>query len=247
MLIEFRRILLTVSLVVLTMTCAHADKFMQPLSGVDLELKTIVTKSKIKGGLAKDANGNLAMDANMNFMFNFSGNIFYPLANPLNGELMGTSGPTGKVSGQAGFPPAFAGLAIQVYDWLMKGADPAKMPTIPPNIDWRMNDLKVIIGGTTYTPLSNLSSPLRAFTGLGPVEIGKVLNGSDGLSMSVRMGGCIPMQGVDGPYKGKIGTQCLNGTFTFDLSGINLNNPMTSTLNGTGTSNCWMVLQNPMQ
>ena len=86
----------------------------------------------------------------------------------------------------------------------------------------------------------------RAFTGFGPVEIGQLLNGPNGMSMSVRMGGCIAMKAVSGPHTGKIGTQCLNGTFTFDLSGIDLGNPMASTLNGTGTSNCWMVLQKPM-
>ena len=47
MLIEIRRVLLTGSLIVLTMTCAHADRLVQPLSGIDTELKTIVTKSKI--------------------------------------------------------------------------------------------------------------------------------------------------------------------------------------------------------
>lgn len=228
---------------------AHAAAFLQPLSGVDSMLTTIVSKSRISGGLAKDASGNLAMDANMNFMFNFSGNVFFPVANPLNGQLEATSGPIGTVSGQAAFPPEFASLAIQTYAWLKNGANPAEMPAMPSKINWTMNDLTVVMGGTTYRPLPNADMSLegRAFTGLGPVEIGRLLNGSKGLSMSVRMGGCLAMQGVSGPQAGKIGTQCMNGTFTFDLSGINLNNPMASTLNGTGTSNCWLVLQKPMQ
>jgi len=227
---------------------AQAASLIQPLSGVDKLLTTIVTKSKISGSLGKDASGNLAMDANGNFMFYFSGKVYYPLTNPLNGQLVGTAGPNGTVSGQAAFPPAFAGLAMQVAGWLQGGADPSQMPTIPSKIDWGMNDLTIVLAGTTYRPIANPDLALegRAFTGFGPVEIGQILNGENGMSMSVRMGGCLAMQAVSGPHAGKIGTQCLNGTFTFDLSGITLDDPMASTLNGTGTSNCWMVLQKPM-
>ena len=227
---------------------AQAANLIQPLSGVDTLLTTIVTKSKISGSLEKNEYGNLAMDANGNFKFNFSGKVYYPLTNPLNGQLMATSGPSGTVSGQAAFPMEFAMLAINVFGWLQNGADPAQMPAIPAKINWTMNDLTIVQAGTTYRPIESAGLGLegRAFTGLGPVEIGQLLNGSNGMSMSVRMGGCIAMQAVSGPNAGKIGTQCLNGTFTFDLSGIDLTNPMASTLNGTGTSNCWMVLQKPM-
>lgn len=226
---------------------AQAEKLIQPLSGVDTLLTTIVTKSSITGTLEKDANGMLVMDAN-GFKFNFSGNIYNPLVNPLNGKLMATSGPTGTVSGQASFPPAFAQLAMQVWGWLQSGGDPANMPAIPSKIDWGMNDLTIVHAGTTYRPVANpdLAMEARAFTGLGPVEIGQILNGPNGMSMSVRMGGCLAVQAVSGPNAGQVGTECLNSTFTFDLSGITLDNPMASTLNGTGTSNCWMVLQKPM-
>ena len=227
---------------------SHAAVSVQPLSGVDTLLTTVVSKSKIKGGLEKDVNGNLAMDANGNFKFNFTGDIYYPITSPLTGELKGTSGPMGKVSGQAGFPMAFANLAIQVYAWLQNGADPSQMPAIPSKIDWVMNDITITAYGSTYRPILNPEMALdgRAFTGLGPVEIGVLLNGSSGMSMSVRTGGCFAVQGVSGPNKGKVGTQCLSGTFTFDLSGINLTNPLASTLNGTATSNCWTVLHKPM-
>ena len=122
---------------------AQAASLIQPLSGVDTLLTTIVTKSKIAGSLEKDANGNLAMDAN-GFKFNFSGKVYYPLTNPLNGQLVGTSGPTGTVTGQASFPMDFAMLAINVYGWLQSGADPANMPTIPAKINWGMNDLTIV-------------------------------------------------------------------------------------------------------
>jgi hypothetical protein len=44
--------------------------------------------------------------------------------------------------------------------------------------------------------------------------------------------GWMAVQGVSGPNAGKVGNQCLSGTFAFDLSGLNLANPMASTLNG---------------
>lgn len=227
---------------------AMGKGFIQPLSGIDTLLTTIVSKSKIAGSLEKDAYGNLALDANGNFKFNFSGKIYYPVTNPLNGELVATSGPIGTVAGQVAFPQSFAGLAFSIYGWLMNGADPSQMPAIPSIIRWSMNDITIVDAGTTYRPIANADMALegRAFTGLGPAEIGQLLNGSNGLSMSVRMGGCFAVKSESGPHAGKVGTYCLNSTFTFDLSGINLTNPMQSTINGTGTSNCWTVLHNPI-
>lgn len=228
---------------------ANTKMSIQPLTGIDTMLSTYVSKSKISGTLEKDAYGNLALDANGNFKFNFTGSIYYPITSPLNGKLLGTSGPIGTVSGQVAFPQSFASLAFGVYGWLMNGADPSQMPAIPPIIRWSMNDITIVDAGTTYVPIPNspdMALEGRAFTGLGPVEIGQVLSGADGLSMSVRMGGCFAVQAVSGPEAGKIGTYCLNSTFTFDLSGINLSNPMQSTLNGTGTSNCFTVLHKPM-
>jgi hypothetical protein len=249
----FKKTALVASILAATLTfgqSGHAEGqgSIKQLTGIDEITTTFVTKSKIAGSLEKDANGNLAMDANGNFKFNFSGDIYYPMTNVQNGELKSLYGPTGTVSGQAAFPPAFAGLAIQIYQWLQNGADPSQMPAIPAKIDWTLNDITIVEAGTTYRPIPTPGMTLegRAFTGLGPVEIGQLLNGSNGLSMSVRMGGCFAVQAVSGPHAGMIGTYCLNSTFTFDLSGINLSNPMTSTLNGTGTSNCWTVIHQPM-
>ena len=227
---------------------AEGQGSIKQLTGIDEITTTFVTKSKITGSLEKDDLGNLAMDANGNFKFNFSGDIYYPMTNLQNGELKGLYGPTGTVSGQAAFPPEFAGLAMQIYGWLQNGAVPEEMPSIPAKIDWTLNDITIVEAGTTYVPIPTPGLTLegRAFTGLGPVEIGQLLNGSNGLSMSVRMGGCFAVQAIDGPHAGMIGSYCLNSTFTFDLSGIDLSNPMASTLNGTGTSNCWTVIHQPM-
>ena len=249
MLHHFKKALLTSTILAigLSVTSIGHAASTQKLSGVDKLLTTIVSKSKIKGGLEKDANGVLVTDAIGNFKFNYSGDIYYPATSPLTGQLTGTVGPVGKVSGQAGFPMEFANLAIQIYAWLQSGADPTLMPAIPSKINWVMNDITIQAYGNTYRPIDNPDMALdgRAFTGLGPVEIGVLLNDSDGTSLSVRMGGCFAVQGVSGPNTGKVGTQCMNGTFTFDLAGIDLTNPMASTLNGTGTSNCTTVLHKP--
>ena len=228
------------SLTFSTTSFADQDK---KLSGVDNLLTTIATKSMISGGLAKNADGMLDMDANGNFMFNYSGDVYRPITKS-NGELVNLGAPIGTVQGQAAFPPQFAMMAIGMYAYV-QGVGP--MPEVPSKIDWTMNDVTITVDGTTYEPIDNPDMGLnaRAFTGLGPVEIGQVLDG-DGLSMSVRMGGCYAVQATSGPEAGKIGTECLNGTFTFDLSGINLANPFYSTLNGTGTSNCFTVLHEPM-
>ena len=122
----------------------HAGSIIQPLSGVDKLVTTIVSKSKISGSLEKDANGGLVLDANGNFKFNFSGKIYYPITNPLNGELVATSGPIGTVDGQVAFPQEFAGLAFAVYGWLNNGADPSQMPAIPPIIRWTMNEITIV-------------------------------------------------------------------------------------------------------
>ncbi len=220
----------------------------QPLTGVDKLLTTFVSKSIISGALEKDANGMLTLDAKGNFKFNFSGNLFYPVTDPRNGELEATYGPKGSVSGQIAFPPAFATLAFEIYNWVQNGADPSQMPVIPTKIDFTENGITINAYGTTFKSLTTPGLTLegRAFTGLGPVEIGQLLNGSNGLSMSVRLGGCFGVEAVSGRHKGKVGTYCLNNTLTFDLSGINLSNPLASSITGTGTSNCWTVLHKPL-
>ena len=232
-----------------TAYAGKGGKVWEPLSGVDTMLTTIATKSMITGELAKDANGMLLMDSKGNFMFNYSGDVYRPITNS-SGKLISLGGPIGTVQGQAAFPPEFAMLAFGVYGYLNGGP----MPEIPSKIDWTMNDIAITVDGTTYVPLGdsndtdNMGLDARAFTGLGPVEIGQVLNGADGMSMSVRMGGCFAVVAENGPEAGKIGTECLNGSFTFDLSGINLNPgfEMYSTLKGTGTSNCFTVMHEPM-
>ena len=215
----------------------------QALTGADTLLTTYFSKSRIEGALEKDpTTGDLVMDENGNFKFNFDGGIYYPVTRQFDGKLESTKGPIGTVSGTALFPPEFAQLAFEVYAYV-NGLGP--MPAIPPVIHWTMDDITIVDAGTTYVPIISPPEEMgldgKAFTGLGPVEIGQL----DGLSMSVRMGGCFAVAAVDGVEAGKVGTYCLNSTFTFDLLGIDLGNPMQSTITGKGTSNCTTVLHTP--
>lgn len=254
MLKTLKQIMLTASIVATMLAFTPASYAsnnvprIQRLTGVDNLVTTFASKSIISGALEKDASGNLTTDANGNFKFNFSGDLFYPVTNPRNGELKAIYGPKGSLSGQIAFPPAFATLAFEIYNWVQNGADPSQMPTIPAKIDFRENGVTINAYGTTYKSLTTPGLTLegRAFTGLGPVEIGQLLNGTDGLSMSVRLGGCFGVEAVSGRHKGKVGTYCLNNTLTFDLAGINLSNPLASSITGKGTSNCWTVLHKPL-
>ena len=234
--------------------------YIQPLSGADTLLSTYVSKSRISGALRKES-GYLVTDdgtSTGNFLFDFSGDIYYPITSPFDGKLKATSGPIGTVSGTVLFPQEFAQLAFAAYG-AMTGLGPALDPAaIPASIHWTMQDITIVDAGTTYVPIPSDPEDMglygRAFTGLGPVEMGQLDvdgNGAPDMSMSVRMGGCFAVQAVDGVEAGRIGTYCLNSTFTFDLSGINYSqDPMvaaTSTITGIGSSNCTTVLHTPMQ
>jgi hypothetical protein len=221
------------------------------LPPVDSLLTTMFDKSVIAGSIAKGADGTLAFDPAGNLMFNYSGKVYSVNTNDRNGKLTGLDKQVGTVQGQAAFPMSFAQLAMGMKAYL-DGVGP--LPSdLPPVIDWTCNHCNLVIGNSTYQSIVDVSMfnaaateamrmKGRAFAGLGPVEVGQL----SAQSMSIRMAGCSAVVGVAGPDAGKVGTLCLNGTFTFDLSGINLANPMTSNIVGTGTSNCIIVMHKPL-
>ncbi|HIJ78924.1 MAG: hypothetical protein OEY01_07630 [Desulfobulbaceae bacterium] len=218
------------------------------LTGIDTILTSLNIKSLIAGDIAKNADGYIQPDANGNLNFNFKGVISTMKLDQVTGELCALSDPIGTINGQAAFPPEFANLAFGVYSMMLGGP----MPSIPPTIDWTFNDFTLVVADTTYRPISDMSEMIpgtadlllkgRAFSGLGPVELGQLGE----MSMSVRMGGCTAVVAVDGANAGKVGSLCLNGTFTFDLSGIDLDDPFSSDLAGTGNTNCTVVLHTPI-
>jgi hypothetical protein len=222
------------------------------LPAVDSLLTTLFDKSVISGSIAKDPNTNtFVFDAAGNLMFNYSGKVYSVDTSPRNGKLTGLEKQVGNVQGQAAFPMSFAGMAMGMKAYL-DGVGP--MPAVPAIIDWTCNHCNLVIGDSTYQSIVDTTGMFdaasveamrmkgRAFTGLGPVEVGQLST----QSMSVRMAGCSAVVGIAGPDAGKVGTLCLNGTFTFDLAGINLANPMTSNIVGTGTSNCIVVMHKPL-
>lgn len=223
-----------------------------PLPPIDGLLTTMFDKSVISGSIAKDpATDTFTFDAAGSLMFNYSGKVYSVETNKRNGKLTELEKAVGTVEGQAAFPMSFAQMAMGMKAYL-DGAGP--MPSVPAIIDWTCNHCNLVIGDSTYQSIVDTTGMFdaasveamrmkgRAFTGLGPVEVGQL----SAQSMSVRMAGCSAVVGVAGPDKGKLGTLCLNGTFTFDLSGINLANPMMSDIKGTGTSNCVTVMHKPL-
>ncbi|MDT8382787.1 MAG: hypothetical protein RRB22_00070 [Gammaproteobacteria bacterium] len=211
----------------------------------------IIDKSVVAGSIAKDENGNMAFDPTGKLMFNYTGKVYSVKTDGKTAELKSLNKEVGTIEGQAAFPMDFGMLAIGVKAF-MYGAGP--MPAIPPVIEWTCNTCRMVVGKSVYQSIVDVSDNFdsaaveamkmkgRAFTGLGPVELGQL----SAESMTVRMAGCSAVVGVEGPNAGKVGTLCLNGSFTFDLAGINLSNPMQSTITGTGTSNCITVLHTPM-
>lgn len=221
------------------------------LPPVDSLMTTIIDKSVISGSIAKDDAGNLAFDAAGNLMFNYSGKIYSVETGERSGVLKGLEKAIGTIQGQAAFPMSFGMLAGGMKAYL-DGTGP--MPAVDPVIDWTCNTCTMKVNGSTYRSVVDVAGAFppgyadamkmegRAFTGIGPVEVGQL----SAQSMSVRMAGCSAVVGVDGPNAGKVGTLCLNGTFTFDLSGINPADMMKSDIVGTGSSNCVTVLHDPL-
>jgi len=227
-----------------------------PLPPIDGLLKTYFDKSVVAGSIGKDSSSpdGFAHDAAYNLLFNYTGKVYSVETNGRTGQLTELEKQVGTIEGQAAFPMSFAMLAMGMKTYLDTGAMPDGL-VIPPVIDWTCNHCKLIAGDNTYvsivdTPAAPAPGGVldaasieamrmkgRAFTGLGPVEVGQL----SAKSMSVRMAGCSAVVGVAGPDAGKVGTLCVNGTFTFDLSGIAQGNIV-----GTGTSNCVTVMHKPL-
>jgi len=234
--------------------CLSASGFAEiaSLPPQDSLLSTYFDKSVVSGSIATDpATGQFAFDGAGNLMFNYTGKVYSVDTDKHSAQLTGLEKEVGTVEGQAAFPMAFAQLAMGMQTYLTTGVMPAGL-VIPPVIPWTCNHCNLVVGDNTYisivdtagsgmfdqgSSIEDMRMKGRAFTGLGPVEVGQI----SAQSMSVRMAGCSAVVGTAGPDAGKVGTLCLNGTFTFDLAGI----PQ-GKLTGTGTSNCITVMHKPL-
>jgi len=187
-------------------------------------LTIVNTISEVDGqvGGFVDSNGNINGDMynpdNVTILYPISGNVFATVTNMKSGETLGTVNQEGTVSATVTFPTTFFGL---MGDWSVL---PATMP-------WTMqNDFQMNVGGSTFRLEEALTG--RAFPHLGPVENPMVTG-----TMALRMAGCAGIREVsgEGNYAGKVGTLCMNGTFTFGEGFV-----------GKGVSNCTIAVHDPL-
>ncbi len=170
-----------------------------------------------------DSNGNINGDItnpdNQTILYPIAGLVYATITNGVSGETIGAIRQRGTVSATAEFSISFLGL---IGDWSVL---PATMP-------WTMqDDFRLNIGGSVFRLEEELTG--RAFPHLGPVEDPAVTG-----TLALRMAGCAGLREISGTgdYAGKVGTLCLNGTFTFDEA-----------FNGKGASNCTIALHDPLQ
>ena len=168
-----------------------------------------------------DVDGSIGgFDDSGNILYPISGPVYATMVNPSTGETMGAVQERGVIAATAIFDASFFGLE---GDWTV----------LPPTMPWTMDDFDMSIGGSRFEMIEDMPLTGRAFPGLGPVENPMVTG-----TLALRMAGCAGVAETTGMgrYAGKVGTLCMNGTFTFDLN-----------FNGKGVSNCTIVLHDPLQ
>lgn len=183
------------------------------------------TISEVDGAIGGflDSSGNVNGDAtnpdNVSILYPIAGTVYATLTNGVTGETLGSFKEAGVISATALFDVSFFGLT---GDW---GLLPETMP-------WTMmDDFRLQVNGSTFRFEEVLTG--RAFPQLGPVEDPSVTG-----TLALRMAGCAGVRETTGTgaYANKVGTLCLNGTFTFDQD-----------FNGKGVSNCTIALHDPIQ
>lgn len=166
-----------------------------------------------------NVNGDISNPDNQTILYPIAGPVYATITNGKTGETVGAIRQRGSVSATAEFSISFLGL---MGDWT---ALPSTMP-------WTMrDDFRINIAGSTFRLEEELTG--RAFPHLGPVVDPSITG-----TLALRMAGCAGLREIsgEGDYAGKVGTLCLNGTFTFDQA-----------FNGKGASNCTIALHDPLQ
>ena len=207
---------------IISASSAYADQFVNPNTPSLTVVNTISDVNGYVNGFV-DADGNINGDMynpnNVTILYPISGEVYATMTNNNSGESQGSVKKKGSVSATVEFSTQFFGL---MGDW---SALPATMP-------WTMQkDFEMVVAGSTFNIEEDLTG--RAFPHLGPVE-----NPMETGTMALRMGGCAGIREVSGmgEYAGKVGTLCMNGTFTFDQM-----------FNGNGVSNCTIAIHDPIQ
>lgn len=174
------------------------------------------------GGFVDNAgnfNGDMMNPNNVTIVYPIAGSVHATFTDNNSGETIGSLHEKGTISATVEFPTSFFGL---MGDWSVL---PATMP-------WSMrDDFAMKVGGSTFEMVEVLTG--RAFPHLGPVE-----NPMETGTMALRMAGCAGIRETsgEGAYAGKVGTLCLNGTFSFDEQ-----------FNGAGVSNCTIAVHDALQ
>ncbi|VAW64469.1 hypothetical protein MNBD_GAMMA09-901 [hydrothermal vent metagenome] len=183
------------------------------------------TISEVDGAIGGfvDSNGNVNGDAtnpdNVSILYPIAGLVYATVTDGTTGETLGAYKETGTISATALFDVSFFGLT---GDWSL----------LPTTMPWTMmDDFRLNVNGSTFRFEEELTG--RAFPQLGPVEDPAVTG-----TLALRMAGCAGVREISGAgrYANKVGTLCLNGTFTFDQD-----------FNGKGVSNCTIAVHDPIQ
>ena len=181
-----------------------------------------------------DGNGDINYDMmnpdNVSIIYPISGEVYATLTNGVTGETLGSFNQKGTISATVLFPTTFFGLAPDPLSGQINwGALPATMPWTMTNELADYSEFAMKVNGTTFSFDQELTG--RAFPHLGPVE-----NPQETGTLALRMAGCAGIHANDqGDYAGKVGTLCLNGTFTFDQD-----------FSGVGVSNCSIAIHDPL-
>lgn len=188
-------------------------------------LTIVNTMSEVQGSVGGfvDSSGNINGDMtnpdNVTILYPIAGDVYTTVTDGTTGETLGSFNQEGSISATAAFSTSFFGL---LGDWSL----------LPATLPWTMqNDFTLTVGDSIF----RLEEPLtgRAFPRLGPVEDPQVTG-----TMALRMAGCAGIRETSGggEYAGKVGTICMNGTFTFEAN-----------FDGIGVSNCTLALHDPIQ
>lgn len=209
--------------VLVTATSAYAFKKLYNPNPVNLTIENTISEVDGAIGGFLDSSGNVNGDPtnpdNVSILYPISGTVYATVTDGTTGETLGTFKDAGEISATALFDVSFFGL---IGDWSL----------LPETMPWTMmDDFRLTVNGSTFRFEEKLTG--RAFPQLGPVENPAVTG-----TMALRMAGCAGVREISGSgsYANKVGTLCLNGTFTFDEA-----------FNGKGVSNCTIALHDPIQ
>ena len=204
-------------LAIAALTVSSTTAFAGNANGHDKTLVNPNTPSLTVVNTISHVNGSIAGNTGTHFVYPISGVVYATVTDDDTGVPQGGYEEVGSISATALFGNDF--------QYLMGPWD-----ALPATLPWTMSDdFAMIVEGTTFTFEEILTG--RAFPHLGPVENPAVTG-----TMALRMSGCAGLRANDeGEYAGKVGTLCLNGTFTFNQA-----------FEGVGVSNCSIAIHEPL-